>query len=51
MALFRNQKRMFKTLLIIFKIKKKDIKKKTFQEEYMEFLEAFEIDYDERYIF
>jgi len=26
-------------------------KKKTFQEEYLEFLEAFEIDYDERYIF
>ena len=24
---------------------------KTFQEEYLEFLEAFEVEYDERYIF
>lgn len=26
-------------------------KTKSFQEEYLEFLEAFEVDYDERYIF
>jgi hypothetical protein len=26
-------------------------KTKSFQEEYLDFLEAFEVDYDERYIF
>ena len=31
--------------------KELQLKKKTFQDEYIEFLNLFEVDYDERYIF
>ncbi len=48
---FSHSKSQVKTVISYIRNQKKHHKKKTFLEEYLEFLEKWEVDYDERYIF
>lgn len=48
---FSHSKSQVKTVIAYIQNQKNHHKKKSFREEYLEFLEKWEVDYDERYIF